>query len=65
MRTSFRDSHFVIWKNRVEYHLQKFLNIAIPLDDLPDEAYRIWFDETSFTPKQVGEYIGSKFLLMV
>lgn len=62
MRTSYRDSHFQIWKNRIEQHVQTQLTSEITLDDLPDECYRIWFDETHFTPKDVAGYIVMNFL---
>ena len=61
MRTSMRDSHFFIWKDRVEHHFQNMINMNIPLTDIPDEPYRIWFDETNFTPKQIAEHIYGKF----
>lgn len=65
MRDSKRDSHFFIWKSRVEKHMQRCLDTDMTLDDLPDEMYRIWFDETDFTPKEVGEFISYKFLNMI
>ena len=61
MRSSMRDSHFVIWKNRIEKHFQKMASMEIPLTDIPDEPYRIWFDETNFTPREVAEYIYHRF----
>ena len=64
MRTSQRESHFQIWKNRIEQHVQYYLDMNITLDELPDENYRIWFNETNFTPKQVGFYIADRYLYM-
>ena len=63
-RTSYRDSHFQIWKNRIEEHVQTQLNMDITLDDLPDECYRMWFDETHFTPKEIAERITHNFINM-
>lgn len=51
MRISTRDSHFHIWKSRVQNH------VGCELDDLPDEPYRIWFEETNFTPLEVANII--------
>ena len=60
-RNSFRESHFHIWKWRVQHHVQNNLDVEIKLDDLPDESYRIWFEETCFTPKEVANYITNSF----
>jgi hypothetical protein len=57
-RTSHRESHFKIWKGRVEKHVQTILNMNISLDDLPDEDYRVWFDQTNTSPKDVAKYIS-------
>ena len=51
MRTSHRESHFWIWKKRIENHVGLFL------DDLPDEPYRFLFDETDLRPKEVAYII--------
>ena len=63
-RTSNRESHFQIWKNRIEQHVQTLLNNNITLDDLPDECYRMWFDETHFTPKDIAERITNRYFNM-
>ena len=63
-RTSTRESHFTIWKSRIEKHVQTQLNLDITLDDLPDECYRIWFDETHLTPKEIAERITHSFINM-
>lgn len=54
-RTSFRDSHFYIWKQRIDNFI--FDELYLHLDDLPDEPYRIWFEETDLTPKEAAEII--------
>ena len=64
MRSSTRDSHFDIWKKRIEQHVQNQLGSEITLDDLPDECYRIWFDETHFTPKHVANHIVNNYFNM-
>ena len=51
MRSSFRESHFQIWKHRIEQH------VGWDLEDLPDETYRIWFENTNLTPKDVAHII--------
>ena len=51
MRTQFRESHFQIWKQRIENH------IGIKLDELPDETYRIWFEESSLSPYEASKII--------
>ena len=56
MRNSYSDSHFQIWKNRIEVHIKKVLDDVL-LDDLPDEPYRIWFEETHMTPLEVSNKI--------
>lgn len=56
MRNSYRESHFTIWKNRIEIHLQNVLP-NIKLDDLPDEPYRNWFEDSPMTPYQVSQFI--------
>jgi len=63
-RSSYRESHFQIFKNRIEKHVQTQLNNNITLDELPDECYRIWFDETRFTPKEIAEYISTNYTNM-
>ena len=63
-RTSLRESHFKIWKTRIEHHVQDQLDFCITLDDLPDECYRMWFDETHFTPKEIAERIVTNFINM-
>ena len=64
-RSSFRESHFNIWKSRIETHVQNNLKLKITLDDLPDECYRVWFDETHFTPKQVADHISHNYINMI
>ena len=64
-RSSFRESHFQIWKNRIENHVQTQLNLDVPLEDLPDECYRMWFDETDFTPSEIATYVSYKFINMI
>ena len=51
MRTQFRESHFLIWKQRIENH------VGINLDELPDESYRAWFEESSLTPSEAARII--------
>jgi len=55
MRDSFRNSHFFIWKNRIQNHILKECDFC--LDDLPDEPYRVWFEETHMSPKEVSNVI--------
>jgi len=59
MRNSFRDTHFKIWKSRVEQY------VGFSLDDLPDEPYRIWFEETSFSPTEVANIIKQHNMLTI
>ena len=56
-RKSRKDSHFYIWKMRIEKHIQKQLSITTFLDDLPDERYRHWFEKTNISPIQMANYI--------
>ena len=51
MRDSYRESHFQIWKQRIENH------VGIKLDEIPDESYRYWFEETHMTPKEISVLI--------
>lgn len=51
MRNSFTNSQFVIWKKRIESH------VGMELDELPDEPYRFWFEETHMTPKEIANII--------
>jgi len=53
MRDSFRESHFLIWKQRIENH------VGMNLDEIPDEPYRYWFEETHMTPKEISIIIKS------
>lgn len=55
MRNSFRESHFKIWKMRIDKHVQNSINMSI--DDLPDEPYRIWFEDTNMTPLLVSHFV--------
>lgn len=56
MRNSYRESHFTIWKSRIEKHIQNvFPNIQ--LKDLPDEPYRDWFEDSPMTPHEVSQFI--------
>ena len=64
-RSSFRESHFQIWKNRIEKHVQNELDLNLTLDDLPDECYRMWFDETHFTPKEIASHITHSYINMI
>ena len=48
MRDSFRESHFLIWKQRIENH------VGMNLDEIPDEPYRYWFEETHKTPLEIS-----------
>lgn len=57
MRNSCRNSHFLIWKYRIEKHMQNITQFYITLDDIPDEPYRIWFEDTHWTPYEVAEFI--------
>ena len=57
MRNSYRDSHFNIWKNRIEKNIQNKLPFHITLDSIPDEPYRVWFEETHWTPNEVAELV--------
>ena len=58
-RTSYKDSHFYIWKQRIDNHV--FKHIHIHLDDLPDEQYRSYFESSSLTPKQISSKIIESF----
>jgi len=51
MRDSFRESHFLIWKQRIENH------VGVKLDKIPDEPYRYWFEETHMTPHEISMII--------
>ena len=51
MRDSYRETHFQIWKQRIENH------VGIKLDNIPDEPYRFWFEETHMTPKEISRLI--------
>ena len=42
-RTSFTENHFQIWKNRINNYV--YQRIGWNLDDLPDQPYRLWFDD--------------------
>ena len=64
-RTSFRESHFQIWKSRIQHHVQTQLQLNITLDELPDEMYRLWFDETSMTPTDVANVIVHRYFNMI
>lgn len=59
MRTSTRESHFIIWKNRIEKHIQTHFDYKITLDDFPDEPYRMWFEESNAYPKEISDIIVS------
>ena len=52
MRTKYKNSFFKIWKERIEKHIYKMTELN--LDDLPDEPYRIWFEETNYNPKDIA-----------
>tara|TARA_B110000259_G_scaffold187621_1_gene242531 strand:- start:1789 stop:2082 length:294 start_codon:yes stop_codon:yes gene_type:complete len=58
-RTSYTNSQFTIWKQRIDNYV--FDKINRHLEDLPDLSYRQWFDEGYLKPSQVayivlGEY---------
>ena len=57
MRDSYRESHFQIWKQRIESH------VGIKLDEIPDEPYRYWFEETHMTPKEISVLIKNNNFL--
>ena len=53
MRDSYKESHFQIWKQRVQNH------VGSELDELPDEPYRYWFEETHMSPKEISMIINT------
>jgi len=55
MRTSTRDTHFQIWKERINNHVIKHIDLTV--DDLPDQPYRIYFEETDMTPLELAGII--------
>lgn len=57
MRDSYKESHFRIWKMRIENH------VGIKLDEIPDEPYRYWFEETHLTPKEISIMIKNRNFL--
>jgi len=57
MRDSYRESHFQIWKQRIENH------VGIKLDEITDEPYRYWFEETHMTPIEISMIIKKKMYL--
>ena len=51
-RTSFTENHFQTWKNRINTYV--YQKIGWNLDDLPDQPYRLWFDDGYLKPSQVA-----------
>ncbi len=51
-RTSFTNSQFSVWKQRIDNYV--YNKIGHHLDDLPDQPYRLWFEEGFLKPSHVS-----------
>lgn len=58
-RTSFTDSQFKVWKQRIDNYV--FDRIGHHLDDLPDLSYRQWFDDGYLKPRQVSSIVLGEY----
>ena len=54
-RTSFTNSQFKIWKERINNYV--YNKISHHLDDLPDQPYRLWFEEGFLKPSHVSHIV--------
>ena len=54
-RTSFTDSQFTVWKQRIDNYV--FDRIGHHLDDLPDQPYRSWFEQGFLKPLHISHIV--------
>ena len=54
-RTSFTNSQFSVWKQRIDNYV--YNSIGHHLDDLPDLQYREWFENGFLKPKDVSHIV--------